>query len=96
MTLKSVVMYCHGDDIEVDGIRCSFARLAPTDIELYLERGYVHRPKELTHAPQTETTIDDELDAVRREAKARGIRAWHVKGLETLKAELEQGGDHQG
>lgn len=97
-----IMMFCEGNAITFDGYECDFVICAELDKPVYKEQGYVDHPKELESNGDLTDEIEelelleekqDELEEdfekkLRDEAKEKGVKSWHVKSIDTLKAEL--------
>lgn len=91
---KEIMMFCEGDSVEVAGYACNFIYCSEADKGIYKEQGYVDHPAELygtvdfgVGSEPGEAGVPTE-EQLRAEAKAKGIKSWHVKGIDTLKEEL--------
>lgn len=84
-----IMMFRKGDAIEFDGYLCDFVKCDALDKPMHQEQGYVDHPRELYEQVEEIKEDDDDLETqLRAEAKAAGVTSWHVKSVETLKAEL--------
>lgn len=88
-----VVLYNHGDETEINGIKCIVGRFEPMQYQEKISTGWVTDPKELCKIPtfeEVDTNCTGLLSfaEIREAAKVAGIEGWEKGRISRLKREL--------
>lgn len=86
----AVMLYTHGDEYEIRGVRCNLGRFDNDLLEEKLAEGWVINPADLVQTLNIETMETEEpKHPVRIAAKAAGIEGWDKKRIGTLEEALK-------